>query len=461
VTGRTAQKSDHTALIDQASIVRPRRAWRHFQFSDLPKVSKREARLVRNLEWLVTGVPLPGAAAEAVQAALTQLLEQELSVTVELVHVVKGAHLRRYIGDPTFLAVLSGQPHKSRGLLEVELNLAHKMVDALLGGSGEMIEMRPLTEIEEGVMTYVVIEALRALAPGLDPSLPLLQIDAVTSVYEESLGLLTANESVLLVQLKTDMGGTLGAIRLMIPESIAELANPPTNAPVRRVRRAHNAEHNVKRIGHIKTLFRAEIGLVELTTGELTMLRERDVLLVDELSFRTDGDEAGTARLMLGLGRGAYAEADVGLVDGRYQATLTRFVLDPRATPFEHVPREAMEGFEGGAERAPDDGDDDGAERSPEDESSDHVEAGGDVENEEAGQGADLINDIPLQIAVELGRISVSAEEIVSLKLGHVFDLGRSPGEPLDLAVNGKVIARGELVEVEGNLGVRIVSLAG
>jgi flagellar motor switch/type III secretory pathway protein FliN len=57
--------------------------------------------------------------------------------------------------------------------------------------------------------------------------------------------------------------------------------------------------------------------------------------------------------------------------------------------------------------------------------------------------------------------VPISAEDIVGLKVGHVFDLNRVAGEPLDLSVNGKIIARGELVEVEGNLGVRILSLAG
>lgn len=76
-------------------------------------------------------------------------------------------------------------------------------------------------------------------------------------------------------------------------------------------------------------------------------------------------------------------------------------------------------------------------------------------------EGADLLNDVPLQIAVEIGRLPITAEEVVSLKVGHVFDLNRQVGEPLDLSVNGKIVARGELVEIEGNLGIRIVSLAG
>src|SRR4028118_1262625 len=50
---------------------------------------------------------------------------------------------------------------------------------------------------------------------------------------------------------------------------------------------------------------------------------------------------------------------------------------------------------------------------------------------------------------------SVTAEDIVSLKIGQVVELNRVPGEPVDLSVNGKIVARGEIVEVEGHLGVR------
>ena len=49
----------------------------------------------------------------------------------------------------------------------------------------------------------------------------------------------------------------------------------------------------------------------------------------------------------------------------------------------------------------------------------------------------------------------------LALQVGQVVDLNRVAGEPVEMSVNGKVVARGELVEVEGHLGVRILSLAG
>jgi flagellar motor switch protein FliM len=74
---------------------------------------------------------------------------------------------------------------------------------------------------------------------------------------------------------------------------------------------------------------------------------------------------------------------------------------------------------------------------------------------------AELLNDVPLQIAVELARVPVTAEQVVSLHVGKVLELGCAPGEPVDLSVNGKIVARGELVEIEGQLGVRVLTIAG
>jgi flagellar motor switch protein FliM len=79
---------------------------------------------------------------------------------------------------------------------------------------------------------------------------------------------------------------------------------------------------------------------------------------------------------------------------------------------------------------------------------------------EPAKEGAAaLLKDVPLQIAVELGRVPVTAEDVVNIHVGQVLELNKAPGEPVDLSVHGKVVARGELVEVEGQVGVRILSL--
>jgi flagellar motor switch protein FliM len=100
------------------------RQWKPFRWTSLEKVSRLQVQLVRRLDWMMPGVAVSGEVSQMVAARLHELLEEEVSLTADYVHAVQTRNLRRYIGDPTFLAVLAPQPNKTRGFLEVELGLA-------------------------------------------------------------------------------------------------------------------------------------------------------------------------------------------------------------------------------------------------------------------------------------------------------------------------------------------------
>ena len=73
----------------------------------------------------------------------------------------------------------------------------------------------------------------------------------------------------------------------------------------------------------------------------------------------------------------------------------------------------------------------------------------------------DIIADIPVRVTVELGKSRKSVSEILALSSGAVIELDKVAGEPVDILVNGKVIAHGEVVVIEENFGVRITDLNG
>ena len=72
-----------------------------------------------------------------------------------------------------------------------------------------------------------------------------------------------------------------------------------------------------------------------------------------------------------------------------------------------------------------------------------------------------MLFDVPLQISAELGRASLSIKEILQLVPGSVVELDKLAGEPVDLLVNGKLIAKGEVVVTDENFGVRIIEIIG
>ena len=68
----------------------------------------------------------------------------------------------------------------------------------------------------------------------------------------------------------------------------------------------------------------------------------------------------------------------------------------------------------------------------------------------------DILLDVPLEISVELGRVRLLIQDIVELGTGSVIEIEKAAGEPVDVLVNGKLVARGEVVVIEDNFGVRI-----
>lgn len=76
-----------------------------------------------------------------------------------------------------------------------------------------------------------------------------------------------------------------------------------------------------------------------------------------------------------------------------------------------------------------------------------------------AKENIDLIMDVPLEVTVELGRASKSISEILDFAPGTIIELNRIAGEPVDVLVNGKFVAKGEVVVIEESFGVRITEI--
>jgi len=86
----------------------------------------------------------------------------------------------------------------------------------------------------------------------------------------------------------------------------------------------------------------------------------------------------------------------------------------------------------------------------------DDFKAGDDALNKLKIQNLDFILDIPLKVTVELGRATVMIKDILQLGQGSVLELNKLAGEPLEILVNGKLVAKGEVVVVNEKFGIRI-----
>jgi flagellar motor switch protein FliN len=71
------------------------------------------------------------------------------------------------------------------------------------------------------------------------------------------------------------------------------------------------------------------------------------------------------------------------------------------------------------------------------------------------------LSDVPVDVAVEMGRTRMTVGETLELRQGSIVTLNRMAGEPVDLLVNGTLIARGEVVVIDEQFGLRITDVLG
>ena len=108
----------------------------------------------------------------------------------------------------------------------------------------------------------------------------------------------------------------------------------------------------------------------------------------------------------------------------------------------------------------------------PVDEAGNPLESGGDAVSVhasqleelaagEAGEGMGLshLMDVPVRVTVEVGRTKMRLSELVHLSPGSLLELDRAAHEPADILVNGKIVARGEIVTIDKSYGVRITEV--
>jgi flagellar motor switch protein FliN/FliY len=83
----------------------------------------------------------------------------------------------------------------------------------------------------------------------------------------------------------------------------------------------------------------------------------------------------------------------------------------------------------------------------------------GDKPGQQEKYDFDIILDIPLDISVELGRVKMIVNDLLQLGQGSVIELNKSAGEPVEIYINNKLIARGEVVVVDEKFGIRVTDI--
>jgi type III secretion system YscQ/HrcQ family protein len=314
-------------------------------------------------------------------------------------------------------------------------------VDRLLGGRGEPPpDLRPPTEVEAGLLTYVLLRVLRGLheMAGVEPG-SLLRLAGILGEGRGS-GL-PEDGPCLVLALRLVSSEWQGEVRAVLPERAVELLGKP----------GEPAEPAAA-VQDIPLLLRAEVGETELTPGDLASLEPGDVLVPERLHVAPREDAlVGGCVLRFGTGGRGGVRAAIRIDEDAVRAEVRDFVVDgfPERGATEETAMDENEQLPEMEPQEPEVLEEGEPEEAPPLEPMPLPEGTG-------GDAGDMVREIPLTVSIEMGRLRLSVGEVSALKPGQVLDLRRSPQSPVDLVVGGRIVAQGDLIEIQGELGVRI-----
>ena len=306
---------------------------------------------------------------------------------------------------------------RSRLAIGIEIPVAHAVVDRLLGFDRFPEEHRlALTPIEWGIWTYLIADCLNRLQhrpPGPFGAWD-LEIDRVgPDPFDlENLG------RVVTLRWPVALGEVTGAFRLWLPEILVarwlQAGAPPLSSldPER-----------ASKFAELSGDWHAVAGTIVLPRGLKTLRLSGVLPLIDSRLRGSPQSPSGVVTLIARTSdrSGTFRfSAEPVPFSGAGRLTLTSVMIH------EPLPREALPVNPASTSSAP----------SPE-------------------PGA----DVPISLVVELGRVQLTMSRLADLHPGDVIELGRHSREPVELTSNGRLVARGELVQIDTELGVRVTNL--
>ncbi|HEX2272144.1 MAG TPA: FliM/FliN family flagellar motor switch protein [Pyrinomonadaceae bacterium] len=304
--------------------------------------------------------------------------------------------------------------------IELEVQFAAMLVDRMLGGDGAPPEqLRSLTTAERAAIEFLYLSSVSEL--NVQSGEPLVRLQ---SIGDNAPGWKRG----LLATLRIGVGEITGIGRVYLNRK----SLPALDETVRRMQAAHESATFIIEELPRYARFAPELGLViligktDVTPQEILALETGDGMIVESPMVRWreerisgslflrvgDGDEAWIA--------GELSESEVGSLAVRVNAINTE-------PPSRFAERLKME------------------------QETEDVEA--------PGEGASLIEAVMVSVRVELAARRLQLDELSRLRRNQILDLGCNATDPVDLVVDGRRIASGELVDIEGRLGVRITKV--
>jgi flagellar motor switch protein FliN len=346
-------------------------------------------------------------------------------------------------GSHSLFATFLSDPNSASVTLELDTRLAAMIVDRVLGGDGSPANtLRSLTNAERAVIEFLCLSFANEVNQQFGG--PVLRLVALGEKSPWELSRLVRTRDVQGQPREVWQRGIATPILLSIENVTGVLHAHFTSQSLqaldearRRMREGEGRYSNEELANWIRLVpdvgLAVLVGRTDLTLQEFSQLEAGDVMTVEWPAIRwRAGEFSGIVSLRVG-------ETDETLINGHIIGSAdakpqhaNALQLNVASLKFE--PAQAFAG---------------------------RLNMQDQVETSDLSAEGNLIDSVTLTVRVELAARRIRMDELLRLRPGQILDLGCQPTDPVDLVVDGRRVARGELVDIEGRLGVRITQITG
>lgn len=430
----------------------------------LPRYTLAQARLSATLETFTPNFSATAQAALArVLAHYTRVAPAEVSIAfVDLHEKEFEIDTQRTENDSRVWISLSVAPTGARIAAELDLSFASDIIDRLVGGAGSAspLTLRPLSITERAILEFLwlcliremnlesgeSLWSLNSIGAERPPWLAASTTERGASVDEtQTLETMATNGRGLLTALRVRAGAIAGIVRFHLTQD-ALLALDAARNPLLIDESANEAGARLATLERLTPdiALHVGIGTTEVAASDLQGLEAGDVVVIARPTVKRQqqgGRLLGRVEVRAG---DAMSAALVGTIGTSARISKGAANLAPPMAE-EHTIELMIETIKSG-ERPP---------------ATERLKMQEEAREEEqpTDEGGIALEELMLTVHVELAARRISLAELTRLRVGQLLELGCQATDPVELVSEGRTLARGELIDIEGRLGVRVTQL--
>jgi flagellar motor switch/type III secretory pathway protein FliN len=355
-----------------------------------------------------------------------------------------------------FITMYSKSPQTS-GIIGINSEFASTLVNLVLGGTGNQVgNFKSLSEIEKAIIEFIIIKLFGSLNEKMGRRVFML------GKIEDKPGFeVNPEERGAEIVFDLVVGNTEGTFTVFLPENYLNVFNTARDVLFKSDKSGTPAELKIFPGGfetHIK-LFETSINF-----GDLSVLEQNDVILVDRPGRFQEifKENSPPVKVFVGDGNNVFLEGnlmqqnmgDKNLFSGALSFEITSLISQKENKSGMNKGIKMNEGIEKDLSNDP-------ATQMDEKLENTGIVSGDNLfgsEKEQEEAGLESLENIYLNLSVQIKGKRLSLSELQNLRVGQIIDLGCRPTDPFEIVIDSdnKTIALGELVEIEGQIGVRL-----